>query len=49
MVETGIEGVLNFAPALLRYPVDKVIVNHVNLEQELENLVYFVEFRRKQK
>ena len=46
LVEAGIEGVLNFAPAFLRYPEDKVIVSHVNVEQELENLAYFVHLRR---
>lgn len=49
MLEAGIEGVLNFAPTLLRYDEKKAIVSHVNLEQQLENLVYFVELRRKQK
>ncbi|MFP4162588.1 MAG: redox-sensing transcriptional repressor Rex [Chitinispirillaceae bacterium] len=41
MVNAGIKGVLNFAPLQLKAPSDCVI-NNVNLELELENLVYFV-------
>ncbi len=41
MVKAGIKGVLNFAPMQLKSP-DDCIVNNVNLELELENLIYFV-------
>lgn len=41
MVEAGIKGILNFAPIQLKAPADCVI-NSVNLELELENLIYFV-------
>ncbi|MHB9154654.1 MAG: redox-sensing transcriptional repressor Rex [Endomicrobiales bacterium] len=41
MAGAGIKGVLNFAPIRLRMPED-VVVNNVNLEQELENVIYFV-------
>ncbi|MFW5812701.1 MAG: redox-sensing transcriptional repressor Rex [Fibrobacterota bacterium] len=41
MVEAGVKGVLNFAPLQLKAPAD-CVVNNVNLELELENLIYFV-------
>lgn len=41
MVEAGIRGVLNFAPLVLRVDPD-VVVNNVNLQNELENVIYFV-------
>jgi redox-sensing transcriptional repressor len=41
MLAAGIKGVLNFAPIRLRIPQD-VVVNNVNLELELENVIYFV-------
>lgn len=41
MARAGIKGVLNFAPIQLKAP-DNCIVNNVNLELELENLIYFV-------
>jgi redox-sensing transcriptional repressor len=41
MFFAGIKGILNFAPIRLKSPEDKV-VNNVNLEVELENLIYFV-------
>jgi len=40
MVNAGIKGILNFAPIRLRGPEDCVI-NNVNLEIELENVIYF--------
>jgi len=39
--DAGIQGVMNFAPIRLRDAEDYVI-NNVNLELELENVVYFV-------
>ncbi len=41
MVKAGIKGVLNFAPIQLKTAGD-CVVNNVNLELELENLIYFV-------
>lgn len=48
MVGCGIKGVLNFAPISLRAPGD-IVVNNVNLELELENVVYFVNAQEKAK
>jgi redox-sensing transcriptional repressor len=41
MLSAGIKGVLNFAPICLKAP-DGCVVNNINLESELENLIYFV-------
>jgi len=41
LVKAGIQGVLNFSPAVLQVPSD-VTVNNVDLALELENLSYFV-------
>lgn len=41
MIAAGIKGILNFAPIQLR-GADDVIVSNINLEVELENLIYFV-------
>ena len=40
-LSAGIKGVLNFAPICLKTPTGCVI-NNINLETELENLIYFV-------
>lgn len=48
MVKAGIKGVLNFAPIQLKAPED-CTVNNVNLELELENLIYFVNAMQKSK
>ena len=45
---SGIKGVLNFAPLRLKAP-DTSIINNVNLEIELENLIYFVNVAEKTK
>ena len=42
LVGCGIVGILNFAPIVLQVPED-VMVNHVNLASELENLSYFIQ------
>lgn len=42
LVESGITGILNFAPIVLQVPED-VMVNNVNLAIELENLSYFIQ------
>ena len=41
MLSAGIKGILNFAPLQLRGN-DECVINNVNLEVELENLIYFV-------
>ena len=41
LVEAGVLGILNFAPIVPVVP-DHVVVNHVNLAIELENLSYFL-------
>jgi redox-sensing transcriptional repressor len=41
LVQSGITGILNFAPIVLDVPED-VMVNNVNLAMELENLSYFI-------
>ena len=46
MLACGIRGILNFAPLRLRAP-EEVVVNNVNLELELENVIYFVNAQEK--
>ncbi|AQQ08527.1 Redox-sensing transcriptional repressor rex [Sedimentisphaera cyanobacteriorum] len=41
MKKAGIKGVLNFAPINLGSS-DEVVINNINLEMELENLIYYV-------
>lgn len=41
LVNAGVKGVLNFSPLYLRVPEDFIISN-VNLEVELEGVIYFV-------
>lgn len=41
MLDAGIKGILNFAPIRLRGTEDCVI-NNVNIELELENVIYYV-------
>jgi redox-sensing transcriptional repressor len=42
LIQAGIKGVLNFAPIRLRSDNTDVIVHNLNLETEIENLIYFV-------
>jgi redox-sensing transcriptional repressor len=42
LVNAGIMGILNFSPIVLSVP-EEVMVNHVNLAIELENLSYFTQ------
>jgi redox-sensing transcriptional repressor len=42
LVQSGVMGILNFAPIVLHVPED-VMVNNVNLAIELENLSYFIQ------
>ena len=46
MIQEGIKGILNFAPIKLKGPED-CIINYVNIELELENLIYFVNAMQK--
>jgi redox-sensing transcriptional repressor len=46
MVSSGIEGILNFAPVRLHCP-EHVVITNVNIEIELENLIYFVNAQKK--
>lgn len=41
LVRAGIQGVLNFSPAVLEVPKE-IVVNNVDLASELENLSYFI-------
>ncbi len=41
LVQAGIRGVLNFAPIQLKND-SRCIVDNVNMEMELENIIYFV-------
>lgn len=47
IVKAGIKGILNFAPIRLKVPEDCVIRN-INLETELENIIYFVNAANKE-
>jgi redox-sensing transcriptional repressor len=46
LVQSGIKGIVNFAPVLLKVPLD-VIVNNVNLCDELESVIYYVHDKMK--
>jgi len=46
MINAGIKGILNFAPIQLRL-CEGVVINNINLEIELENLIYFVNVAEK--
>lgn len=41
LVRSGIQGILNFSPAILEVPKE-IVVNSVDLASELENLSYFI-------
>lgn len=41
LVKAGIQGILNFSPAVLEVPKE-IVVNSVDLASELENLSYFI-------
>jgi redox-sensing transcriptional repressor len=46
MVSSGIRGILNFAPLQLKAP-ENVIINHINIAMELENVIYHVNVANK--
>ncbi len=41
LVACGIEGIINFAPVILKVP-DYLIVNNVNLSDEIESVIFCV-------
>lgn len=41
LVKSGVQGILNFSPAVLEVPKD-IVVNRVDLASELENLSFFI-------
>jgi len=47
MVNSGVKGILNFAPIRLKVPEDCVVRN-INLETELESIIYFVNVTNKE-
>jgi redox-sensing transcriptional repressor len=46
LVRSGVKGIVNFAPTLLKVP-DDVFVNNVNLCDELESVIYYVQNQMK--
>lgn len=48
LLHAGIEGIINFAPIILKVP-DYVVVNNVNLSDEIESVIYCVMQSPKQK
>jgi len=48
LVGAGIEGIINFAPIILKVP-DHIIVNNVNLSDEIESVIYCVMQQPKKK
>ena len=47
MVSAGIKGILNFAPTRLKIP-EGCVINNINLEFELENLIYYLNVMSKE-
>ena len=41
LVNYGVEGIINFAPVILKVP-DHIIVNNINLSDEIESVIYCV-------
>ena len=41
LVRAGIKGIVNFAPVLLKVPPE-IVINNVNLCDELESVIYYV-------
>jgi redox-sensing transcriptional repressor len=41
LVKYGIDGIINFAPVILKVP-SHIIVNNVNLSDEIESVIYCV-------
>lgn len=45
LLSLGIEGIINFAPVILKVP-EEIIVNNINLSDEIESLIYCVSHTR---
>ncbi|MWC28507.1 redox-sensing transcriptional repressor Rex [Paenibacillus sp. MMS18-CY102] len=45
LVSAGVDGILNFAPAILKVP-DEVRIHHANFTTELLSLAYYIENER---
>ena len=41
LVDFGIQGIINFAPVILKVP-DHIIINNINLSDEIESVIYCV-------
>ena len=41
LVDMGIEGIINFAPVILKVP-DEIVMNNINLSDEIESVIYCV-------
>lgn len=41
LLEYGVEGIINFAPVILKVP-EYIVVNNVNLSDEIESVIYCV-------
>jgi redox-sensing transcriptional repressor len=41
LVKFGIEGIINFAPVILKVP-EYIVVNNINLSDEIESVIYCV-------
>jgi redox-sensing transcriptional repressor len=48
LVDAGIRGIVNFAPVILKVPLD-IVVNNVNLYDEVESVFYWVAFENRKK
>lgn len=46
LVACGIDGIINFAPVILKVP-DHVIINNINLSDEIESVIYCVSLNGK--
>jgi redox-sensing transcriptional repressor len=46
LVTCGINGIINFAPVILKVP-DHVIMNNINLSDEIESVIYCVSLNGK--
>jgi redox-sensing transcriptional repressor len=47
LVACGIDGIINFAPVILKVP-DHVIINNINLSDEIESVIYCVSLNGKE-
>ncbi|MEA3461803.1 MAG: redox-sensing transcriptional repressor Rex, partial [Bacteroidota bacterium] len=45
LVQYGIEGIINFAPVILKVH-DNIIINNVHLSDEIESVIYCVSLSR---